>query len=159
MREPMKKSSESSDLRCSADTLYAILCSPEGYREWYGWPRHVPLDSAEPGFEAGARLRFRGDSSPKTVTAVVQGRLLTFSDEICAAGSSQRSAISRSTPTERNPSGKHSRNPQKKRSGARGWRTSLPISSAVIPGRQEDRRSFTAKRRRKRPPGFPAGDC
>ena len=81
MREPLKKSSESSDLRCSADALYAILCSPEGYREWYGWPRHVPLDSAEPGFEAGARLRFRGDSSPKTVTAVVQGRLLTFSDD------------------------------------------------------------------------------
>ena len=81
MREPLKKSSESSDLRCSADTLYAVLCSPEGYREWYGWPKHVPLDSAEPGFEAGARLRFRGDSSPKTVTAVVQGRLLTFSDD------------------------------------------------------------------------------
>ena len=72
MKEPLKKSSESSDLRCSADTLYAILCKPEGYREWYGWPRHVPLDSAEPGFEAGARLR--GSLTDKQKRNIRRGR-------------------------------------------------------------------------------------
>ena len=82
MREIIKKVHETSEFRCSAETVFSVLCSEENYEEWYGWPKRVQLSSAEPGFSVGARLKFRSFSNTKIITAFEPGRRLTLDDQL-----------------------------------------------------------------------------
>lgn len=52
-------------IACDIGVVWAVLCDPVGYAEWYG-PRGISeFERVEPSFSAGGRLRFR--NNPKSI--------------------------------------------------------------------------------------------
>ncbi|MEG2083507.1 MAG: hypothetical protein RRY38_02780, partial [Oscillospiraceae bacterium] len=67
------------DFACAASAVWSILTDRSSYGEWYGYPRMLTLDTVEPAFAAGAKLRFRGSRGTSVVTVFEQGTKFAIS--------------------------------------------------------------------------------
>ncbi len=66
-------------IACDAAVVWAVLCDPAGYLEWYGSRETSQLEEITPGFSAGARLRFKNNPHSAVITELRRREKLVLS--------------------------------------------------------------------------------